>query len=196
MTQITEKVSAEKLDLMYANFAKLVSWLQQGSKSPYPMPQTLTVARQMLLATDKLAKENHDEIATLKAQVQAQTAEIANLTILLQELTKTLTELAASQQDKPKRARKAKEPEAADEQPAQPAQSEPQLEMGDLGVLTPSPGAVSDGSLSAPQPDAAGNLQPEVQDEEQINLLAADIDAGDVNPTSLAALETEISNLL
>jgi hypothetical protein len=184
MTQITEKVSAEKLDLMYANFAKLVSWLQQGSKSPYPMPQTLTVARQMLLATDKLAKENHDEIATLKAQVQAQMAEIANLTALLQELNKTLAELAASQQEKPKRSRKAKEPEAADEQPAQPAQPEPQLEMGDLG------------DLSAPQPDAAGNLQPEVQGEEQINLLAADIDAGDVNPTSLAALETEISNLL
>ena len=181
MTQITEKVSAEKLDLMYANFAKLVSWLQQGSKSPYPMPQTLTVARKMLLATDKLAKENHDEIATLKAQVQAQTAEIANLTALLQELNKTLAELAASQQEKPKRSRKAKEPEADDEQPAQP---EPQPEMGDLG------------DLSAPQPDAAGNLQPEVQGEEQINLLAADIDAGDVNPTSLAALETEISNLL
>lgn len=181
MTQITEKVSAEKLDLMYANFAKLVSWLQQGSKSPYPMPQTLTVARQMLIDTDKRAKHNHDEIATLKAQVQAQTAEIANLTALLQELNKTLTELAAGQQEKPKRTRKAKEPEAADEQPAQP---EPQPEMGDLG------------DLSAPQPDAAGNLQPEVQGEEQINLLAADIDAGDVNPTSLAALETEISNLL
>ena len=176
MTQITEKVSAEKLDLMYANFAKLVSWLQQGSKSPYPMPQTLTVARQMLIDTDKRAKQNHDEIATLKAQVQAQTAEIANLTALLQELNKTLTELVSSQQEKPKRTRKAKteEPEALAEQPAQP-------EMGDL---------------SAPQPDAAGNLQPEVQDEEQINLLAADIDAGDVNPTSLAALETEISNLL
>lgn len=179
MTQITEKVSAEKLDLMYANFAKLVSWLQQGSKSPYPMPQTLTVARQMLIDTDKRAKQNHDEIATLKAQVQAQTAEIANLTALLQELNKTLTELVSSQQEKPKRTRKAKteEPEALAEQPAQP-------EMGDLG------------DLSAPQPDAAGNLQPEVQDEEQINLLAADIDAGDVNPTSLAALETEISNLL
>lgn len=184
MTQITEKVSAEKLDLMYANFAKLVSWLQQGSKSPYPMPQTLTVARQMLLATDKLAKQNHDEIATLKAQVQAQTAEIANLTALLQEVNKALTELAASQQEKPKRTRKAKEPEAADEQPAQPAQPEPQPEMGDLGDFT------------APQPDAAGNLQSEVQNEEQINLLAADIDAGDVNPTSLASLETEISNLL
>lgn len=196
MTQITEKVSAEKLDLMYANFAKLVSWLQQGSKSPYPMPQTLAVARQMLIDTDKRAKQNHDEVASLKAQVQAQTAEIANLTALLQELNKTLAELAASQQEKPKRSRKAKEPEAADEQPAQP---EPQPEMGDLGVLTPSPGAVSGGDLgdlSAPQPDAAGNLQPEVQGEEQINLLAADIDAGDVNPTSFAALETEISNLL
>lgn len=183
MTQITEKVSAEKLDLMYANFAKLVSWLQQGSKSPYPMPQTLTVARKMLIDTDKRAKQNHDEIASLKAQVQAQTAEIANLTALLQELNKTLTELAASQQEKPKRTRKAKteEPEAPAEQPAQPAQPEGQLEMGDL---------------TAPQPDAAGNLQPEVQGEEQINLLAADIDAGDVNPTSLAALETEISNLL
>lgn len=184
MTQITEKVSAEKLDLMYANFAKLVSWLQQGSKSPYPMPQTLTVARQMLIDTDKRAKGNHDEIATLKAQVQAQTAEIANLAALLQEVNKVLTELAASQQEKPKRTRKAKEPEAADEQPAQPAQPEPQPEMGDLGDFT------------APQPDAAGNLQSEVQNEEQINLLAADIDAGDVNPTSLAALETEISNLL
>lgn len=184
MTQITEKVSAEKLDLMYANFAKLVSWLQQGSKSPYPMPQTLTVARKMLIGTDKRAKQNHDEIASLKAQVQAQTAEIANLTTLLQELTKTLTELAASQQEKPKRTRKAKEPEAADEQPAQPAQPEPQPEMGDLG------------DLSAPQSDAAGNIQPEVQNEAEINLLAAGIDAGDVNPTSLAALETEISNLL
>lgn len=179
MTQITEKVSAEKLDLMYANFAKLVSWLQQGSKSPYPMPQTLTVARQMLIDTDKRAKQNHDEIASLKAQVQAQTAEIANLTALLQELTKTLAELAASQQEKPKRTRKAKteEPEALAEQPAQP-------EMGDLG------------DLSAPQPDPAGNIPQAAQDEAEINLLAADIDAGDVNPTSLAALETEISNLL
>lgn len=183
MTQITEKVSAEKLDLMYANFAKLVSWLQQGSKSPYPMPQTLTVARQMLIDTDKRAKQNHDEIASLKAQVQAQTAEIANLTALLQELTKTLTELAASQQEKPKRTRKTKEPEAADEQPAQP-ESQPQPEMGDLG------------DLSAPQPDPAGNIPPAAQNEAEINLLAADIDAGDVNPTSLAALETEISNLL
>lgn len=179
MTQITEKVSAEKLDLMYANFAKLVSWLQQGSKSPYPMPQTLTVARKMLIDTDKRAKQNHDEIASLKAQVQAQTAEIANLTALLQELNKTLTELAASQQEKPKRTRKAKteEPEALAEQPAQP-------ELGDLG------------DLSAPQPDPAGNIPQAAQDEAEINLLAADIDAGDVNPTSLAALETEISNLL
>lgn len=195
--QLSSKVSAQTLDLMYNNFTKIVDWVLKGEQSQFPLPPALKTAMDALRAADHKAGVANDLAAQATAKLEQQAHEIAGLRADLAAVIDRLTVLESAE-EKPKRTRKKAEPAptqaapatpAAPEAPTAPAQPAPQPEpqMADLGALQSQP------EPPAPQSNAPANIPGASPNEEAINLTAASINAGDVNPVSLAALETEIA---
>ena len=195
--QLSSKVNAQTLDLMYNNFTKIVDWVLKGEQSQFPLPPALKTAMDALRAADHKAGVANDIAAQATAKLEQQAHEIAGLRADLAAVIDRLTVLESAE-EKPKRTRKKAEsapaPAPAPVQPAPaaptaPAQPAPQPEpqMADLGALQSQP------EPPAPQSNASANIPGASPNEEAINLTAASINAGDVNPVSLAALETEIA---
>ena len=191
--QLSSKVSAQTLDLMYNNFTKIVDWVLKGEQSQFPLPPALKTAMDALRAADHKAGVANDLAAQATAKLEQQAYEIAGLRADLAAVIDRLTVLESAE-EKPKRTRKKAEPapapaQSAPEAPTAPAQPSPQPEpqMADLGALQSQP------EPPAPQSNAPANIPGASPNEEAINLTAASINAGDVNPVSLAALETEIA---
>lgn len=195
--QLSSKVNAQTLDLMYNNFTKIVDWVLKGEQSQFPLPPALKAAMDALRAVGHKAGVANDLAAQATAKLEQQAHEIAGLRADLAAVIDRLTVLESAE-EKPKRTRKKAEPAptqaapatpAAPEAPTAPAQPSPQPEpqMADLGALQSQP------EPPAPQSNAPANIPGASPNEEAINLTAASINAGDVNPVSLAALETEIA---
>lgn len=196
-TQLSSKVNSDTLDLMYNNFTKIVDWLIRGKQSQFPMPGALGQAIEVLDAALHRAAAANDIAAQAIARAEAAEkhadalrADVAAL------LARVETLETAAPAEKPKRTRKPKEEKPAEEaSPITPPAPETPV-MADLGAPAP--------QQQAPQSYAAGQsagavqaqVPPQLQthaDEEAISLTAAAIGAGDVNPKSLAQLETEIA---
>ena len=195
-TQLSSKVNSDTLDLMYNNFTKIVDWIIKGKASQFPMPETLANAVAALDAAIHRAAQANDIAAQAIARTEAAEkhadalrADVAALLARVEALE------TAAPAEKSKRTRKPKEEKPAEE--AAPAASP---------ITPPAPETPVMADLGAPAPQqqaavqSAGTVQaqvpPQLQthaDEEAISLTAAAIGAGDVNPKSLAQLETEIA---
>ena len=195
-TQLSSKVNSDTLDLMYNNFTKIVDWIIKGKASQFPMPETLANAVAALDAAIHRAAQANDIAAQAIARAEAAEkhadalrADVAALLARVEALE------TAAPAEKSKRTRKPKEEKPAEE--AAPAASP---------ITPPAPETPVMADLGAPAPQqqaavqSAGTVQaqvpPQLQthaDEEAISLTAAAIGAGDVNPKSLAQLETEIA---
>ena len=195
-TQLSSKVNSDILDLMYNNFLKIVDWVVRGKDSQFPMPGALSQAFAALDTAIHRAAAANDIAAQAIARAEAAEkhadalrADVAAL------LARVETLETAAPAEKPKRTRKPKEEKPAEE--AAPAASP---------ITPPAPETPVMADLGAPAPQqqaavqSAGTVQaqvpPQLQthaDEEAISLTAAAIGAGDVNPKSLAQLETEIA---
>lgn len=205
-TQLSSKVNSDTLDLMYNNFTKIVDWVIRGKASQFPMPEALAQAVAALDTAIHRAAAANDIAAQAIARAEAAErhadalrADVAALLARVEVLE------SATPAEKPKRTRKPKEEKPAEEaapatSPITPPAPEAPV-MADLGAPAPVP---APSPAPAPQPQAAvqsaGTVQaqvpPQLQthaDEEAISLTAAAIGAGDVNPKSLAQLETEIA---
>lgn len=195
-TQLSSKVNSDTLDLMYNNFLKIVDWVVRGKDSQFPMPGALAQAFAALdTAIHRAAVANDiaaQAIARAEAAEKHADALRADVAALLARVEALET---AAPAEKPKRTRKPKEEKPAEEvAPAESPITPPAPEtpvMADLGAPAPQ-------SYAAGQ--SAGTVQAQVPsqlhthaDEEAISLTAAAIGAGDVNPKSLAQLETEIA---
>lgn len=195
-TQLSSKVNSDILDLMYNNFLKIVDWVVRGKDSQFPMPGALSQAFAALdTAIHRAAAANDiaaQAIARAEAAEKHADALRADVAALLARVEALET---AAPTEKPKRTRKPKEEKPAEE--AAPAASP---------ITPPAPETPVMADLGAPAPQqqaavqSAGTVQaqvpPQLQthaDEEAIGLTAAAIGAGDVNPSSLAQLETEIA---
>lgn len=193
--QLSSKVNAQTLDLMYNNFTKIVDWVLKGEQSQFPLPPALKAAMDALRAADHKAGVANDLAAQATAKLEQQAHEIAGLRADLAAVIDRLTVLESAE-EKPKRTRKKAEPAPAQAAPQPDPQPDPQPQtqtpptepqMADLGALQSQP------EPPAPQSNAPANIPGASPNEEAINLTAASINAGDVNPVSLAALETEIA---
>lgn len=196
-TQLSSKVNSDTLDLMYNNFLKIVDWVVRGKDSQFPMPGALSQAFAALdTAIHRAAVANDiaaQAIARAEAAEKHADALRADVAALLARVEALET---AAPAEKPKRTRKPKEEKPAEEAAASAASpiTPPAPEtpvMADLGAPAPQQHAAvqSAGTVQAQVP-------PQLQthaDEEAISLTAAAIGAGDVNPKSLAQLETEIA---
>lgn len=195
-TQLSSKVNSDTLDLMYNNFTKIVDWVIRGKASQFPMPEALAQAVVALDTAIHRAAAANDIAAQAIARAEAAEkhadalrADVAAL------LARVETLETAAPAEKPKRTRKPKEEKPAEEaapaaSPITPPAPETPV-MADLGA--PAPQSYADGqSAGAVQAQVSPQLQTHA-DEEAISLTAAAIGAGDVNPKSLAQLETEIA---
>lgn len=195
-TQLSSKVNSDILDLMYNNFLKIVDWVVRGKDSQFPMPGALSQAVVALdTAIHRAAAANDiaaQAIARAEAAEKHADALRADVAALLARVEALET---AAPAEKPKRTRKPKEEKPAED--AAPAASPitpaaPELPtMADLGAPAPQQQAAVQ-SAGAVQAQVPPQLQTH-SDEEAISLTAAAIGAGDVNPKSLAQLETEIA---
>lgn len=195
-TQLSSKVNSDTLDLMYNNFTKIVDWIIRGKASQFPMPEGLANAIDAMNTAIHRAAAANDIAAQAIARAEAAEkhanalrADVADLLARVEALE------TAAPAEKPKRIRKPKEEKPAEEaapaaSPITPHAPETPV-MADLGAPVPQQQAAvqSAGTVQAQVP-------PQLQtsaDEEAISLTAAAIGAGDVNPKSLAQLETEIA---
>jgi hypothetical protein len=196
-TQLSSKVNSDTLDLMYNNFTKIVDWVIRGKASQFPMPGALAQAIEVLDAALHRAAAANDIAAQAIARAEAAEKHADTLRADVAALLARVEVLeSATPAEKPKRTRKPKEEKPAEEvaapaaSPITPSAPETPV-MADLGAPAPQQQAAvqSAGTVQAQVP-------PQLQthaDEEAISLTAAAIGAGDVNPKSLAQLETEIA---
>lgn len=191
-TQLSSKVNSDTLDLMYNNFTKIVDWVVRGKDSQFPMPGALSQAFAALDTAIHRAAAANDIAAQAIARAEAAEkhadalrADVAAL------LARVETLETAAPAEKPKRTRKPKEEKPAEEAgPITPPAPETPV-MADLGAPAPQQQAAVQ-SAGTVQAQVSPQLQTHA-DEEAISLTAAAIGAGDVNPKSLAQLETEIA---
>ena len=191
-TQLSSKVNSDTLDLMYNNFTKIVDWVVRGKQSQFPMPGALAQAIEVLDAALHRAAAANDIAAQAIARAEAAEkhadalrADVAALLARVEALE------TAAPAEKPKRTRKPKEEKPAEEAgPITPPAPETPV-MADLGAPAPQQQAAVQ-SAGTVQAQVSPQLQTHA-DEEAISLTAAAIGAGDVNPKSLAQLETEIA---
>lgn len=195
-TQLSSKVNSDTLDLMYNNFTKIVDWVIRGKQSQFPMPGALAQAIEVLDAALHRAAAANDIAAQAIARAEAAEKHADTLRADVAALLARVEVLeTAAPAEKPKRTRKPKEEKPAED--AAPAASPitpaaPELPtMADLGAPAPQQQAAVQ-SAGAVQAQVPPQLQTHA-DEEAISLTAAAIGAGDVNPKSLAQLETEIA---
>lgn len=191
-TQLSSKVNSDTLDLMYNNFTKIVDWVIRGKQSQFPMPGALAQAFAALdTAIHRAAAANDiaaQAIARAEAAEKHADALRADVAALLARVEVLET---AAPAEKSKRTRKPKEEKPAEEaSPITPPAPETPV-MADLGAPAPQQQAAVQ-SAGTVQAQVSPQLQTHA-DEEAISLTAAAIGAGDVNPKSLAQLETEIA---
>ena len=194
-TQLSEKVTPQRLDTMYGNFVKITDWLIKGKQSQHAMPapfaalfdaveQSKMIAELVQAQQTSIAEQNN-VIGGLQQRLAQQDGRIAALETTLQAVNQTLTQLveianAQAQQQVPQGnfAPQTMTPVVA--QPA-PVQQEPVTEeLADLGAVT------------QPAP-----VQQAVSPNEQaIQVSAAAVGVGNIDPASYAALDAEIGVLL
>lgn len=200
-TQLSEKVTPTLLDRMYNNFVKITDWVVKGKESKYPLPKALA----WLFDT---TETNANEIAELKALVTTlqqnlvqKEQRITALDSTLQNVNTTLAnfiDVVNSQAVTGVAPPVAPEPVVTT--PAlQPAPVEVVDELVDL-----------DDAISAEPPNASAvpNTVSHEQDsqvepvshvspnEQAIQVSAAAVGAGNIDPASYAALDAEIGILL
>lgn len=202
-TQLSEKVTPQRLDIMYGNFVKITDWLIKGKQSQHAMPAPFAAlfdTVELVQAQQATIVEQGNVIGGLQQRLAQQDGRIAALENTLQAVNQTLTQLveianAQAQQQVPQGnfAPQTMNPVVAQPTPVQqapvpqpaPVQQEPVTEeLADLGAVT----------QPAQQPAPA--KQAVSPNEQAIQVSAAAVGAGNIDPASYAALDAEIGALL
>lgn len=199
------------IQTMYNNFVKITDWIIKGSESAYPMPGALAEAADRLeLVGDALAAVTALQ-DTVRAQKEALDKHAATINALIAEVNR-LAEVQAAQ--------------GAPEQPQQeqpaPQQEQPQALVGELvdlgeAVQTETPkrrsrkkekdeqitlvpeqqSAPAAQQSPVPAEQIARSTRPEpVTVDDDLQILAARVDAGDLNPAALEQLTAQVAQLL
>lgn len=186
--QLSEKVTPQRLDTMYGNFVKITDWLVKGKQSQHPMPPPFAAlfdTAELVQAQHATIVEQGNVIGALQQRLAQQDGRISALETTLQSVNQTLTQLveianAQAQQQAP---------QPMNPLVTQPVQQEPVAEeLVDLGAVT-QPAPVQQVVSPTNQSSASPN-------EQAIQVSAAAIDAGNLDPASYAALDAEIDDLL
>lgn len=184
---LSPKVTPTLLDRMYNNFVKITDWVVKGKESKYPLPKALA-------GLFDTAETNANEIAELKALVTTlqqnlvqKEQRITALDSTLQNVNTTLANFinVMNSQAVTGVTPQTQTPVVPEPQPA-PAPVEVVDELVDL-----------DDAISAEPPNESAVPPAEVSPNEQaIQVSAAAVGAGNIDPASYQALDAEIGALL
>lgn len=210
MTQISSKVTEQTLDIMFNNFTKMTDWVINGEESQYPMPapyKALFEGARLVKEQQTLIAEQSQVIAGLQETVikfnaKSETADkaISNLNEVVQSLLTAVKEQADTiaklneqlekvQAEPTPRKRKAKAEKVEPVSETTPAVTpEPSVTPEPVMVL-----ADLDSVVSTPAPAVATPVSPM---EQTIQVTAQQVNAGELDPTSYQALDSEIASLL
>lgn len=159
---------------VFNNFVKITDWIIRGTGSEHPMPAGLA----SLFAAADDAKNAVDVATAVQRSNSEIIGHIDNIKAAFNQMAQTIAEMQqviAAQQGVI---------ESLSGAPQQPVQ-QPHMQLADLGE------AVATAQQAQPTPTDAGSAGTQT-----IEVLAADIDAGDLNPEALAALDAEIAKLM
>lgn len=195
--QLSEKVTPQRLDTMYNNFVKMTDWLLKGKQSQHAMPATYALlfdSAELVQAQQSTIAEQSNIIGALQQRSAQQEGRIAALETTLQSVNTTLAQLIELANGQ---AGQASQPAAA--QPAPVAQVQAPTPTP---APTPAPVAVTEelvdlGAVIQEAPAPVAQQQVAVSPNEQaIQVSAAAVGAGNIDPASYAALDAEIGALL
>lgn len=196
-TQISEKVTTTLLDRMYNNFVKITDWVMKGKESKYPMPKALawlfnttesnanelvelkqlvTTLQQNLIEKEQRLGEAQSRITALDGALQKVNTTLANFISRLEQgdisamNSQVVTGVAPQTQN-----------------PVAPEPVEVVDELVDLDEVV------------SGNEDIVTDKQPSAQvspNERAVQVSAAAVGAGNIDPASYAALDAEIGALL
>lgn len=217
---------AKKAALVYSNFTKIVHWMMNGDDGRYPMTndnvRSLFTAHKRVGELENHVKGLKELVTSVQAEknellcrVEAAEARAAACEESLKAVHQTLEELSealtAAEKPKTKKATKKVAPEddadpqievhSPESSPAPQAATDDL--MADLGVLDPAPpvgekapgGSVPLAVERAAQA-AAQSASAMSSLDEQVELLARDVDAGTVSAEAVNALTAELDALI
>lgn len=208
MSNLSQNVTSEILDRMYNNFVKMTDWLIKGKESQYPMPAPYAALFDSVAIAQK-AGEQAAAAAQLVTTLQKENIELRQkvgaLETTLGSINQTLAALIEAQKQA---AQTQPAPEVINAQPvvAEPTPAQPKPAPQPTPAVAQASGAVL-ADLGDVPPAQTGNWAPtqsveihapaQVSPNEQaIQVSAAAVGAGNLDPNSYAALDNEIDNLL
>lgn len=183
-TQISNKVNSTTLDTMYNNFVKMTDWLIKGKASHHAMPAPyarLFDSAELVQEQQQIITEQNNVIGGLQQRLASADGRITALETTLQAVNQTLAqivELVNAQTLTTSVAQDAEITMTNSEPAVKPiAPVEPELVLADLDTATAEVLTVS-------------------PNEEAIQVSAAAVGAGNIDPASYAAIDAEIDKLL
>lgn len=201
-TQLSEKVTPPLLDRMYNNFVKITDWVVKGKESKYPMPKALAWLFDTTETNANEVAELKQLVTTLQQNLVQKEQRITALDGALQNVNTTLANFVnvVNSQAVTGVAPQTQNPvaPAPTPQPA-PAPVEVVDELVDLddAISTEPPNASAVPNTGEQSQNASLTPPAQVSPNEQaIQVSAAAVGAGNIDPASYQALDAEIGALL
>ena len=211
-TNLSPKVTPTLLDRMYNNFVKITDWVVKGKESKYPLPKALAWLFDTTESNANEVVELKQLVTTLQINLVQKEQRITALDGALQNVNATLKQLvdlanAQHQQAPATFAPQTQNPVVSE--PVAPAlQPTPTpapvevvdelVDLDDVASTEPSSGGMSAVPNTGEQSQNA-SLTPSTQvspNEQAIQVSAAAVGAGNIDPAGYQALDAEIGALL
>ena len=204
---LSPKVTPTLLDRMYNNFVKITDWVVKGKESKYPMPKALAWLFDTTESNTNEVAELKQLVTTLQSNLIEKEQRITALDGALQNVNgvlKQLVDLANAQQaSQPVAPQPAPTPAPT---PAPVAVTEELVDLDEVVSTEPTSGGASavpntgeqsqNASLLPAQQATPAPVAQVSPNEQAIQVSAAAVGAGNIDPASYAALDAEIGALL
>lgn len=201
-TQLSEKVTPPLLDRMYNNFVKITDWVVKGKESKYPMPKALAWLFDTTETNANEVAELKQLVTTLQQNLVQKEQRITALDGALQNVNTTLANFVnvVNSQAVTGVAPQTQNPvaPAPTPQPA-PAPVEVTEELVDLDDVASTEPPNASAVPNTGEQSQNASLTPSAQvspNEQAIQVSAAAVGAGNIDPASYQALDAEIGALL
>lgn len=200
--QLSPKVTPTLLDRMYNNFVKITDWIMKGKESKYPMPKALAWLFDTTESNTNEVAELKQLVTTLQSNLIEKEQRITALDGALQNVNGVLKQLVDAINAPQTQSPVASEPVASAPQPAPVVEVTDELvDLDDVASTEPPSGGMSAVPKTGEQSQNASLTPSTTQqfvspNEQAIQVSAAAVGAGNIDPASYQALDAEIGALL
>lgn len=200
-TQLSEKVTPPLLDRMYNNFVKITDWVVKGKESKYPMPKALAWLFDTTETNANEVAELKQLVTTLQQNLVQKEQRITALDGALQNVNTTLANFVNVVNSQ---AVTGVAPQTQNPVVSEPVVTTPAPQPTPAPAPAPAPEVVDElvdlDDVASTEPTSGGaSLTPSAQvspNEQAIQVSAAAVGAGNIDPASYQALDAEIGALL